>query len=95
MPIESVLDAITPHQAEVLGVMAESGTVVVAARRLGVTAGTIRSQLRTLRQVTETQNLAQLLLWWRDHRGQWLAHLATRAGIPSDEVPEWQVPARR
>lgn len=83
MPVGSgpaVFDAITVRRAEVLREIADGRTLREVAAALGIERSGVRSHVERLKLLTGCENTRELGRWWREHRQEWLVHMADAAG---------------
>jgi DNA-binding CsgD family transcriptional regulator len=95
MPVGSgpaVFDAITVRRAEVLREIADGRTLREVAAALGIERSGVRSHVERLKLLTGCENTRELGRWWREHRQEWLVHMADAAGAGHKRTPARRSP---
>ncbi len=85
--LERTLDGVTVRMASVLRFVAEGYTQAEIAERSGVPRATVRDYIRQLEGLTECADMRELGRWWLEHRDEWTAHIAARAGTERPVTP--------
>lgn len=83
---------ITPRTAEILELVTRELSIPQATRELACSPATVRTHLDRARRALDLAGIAELRLFWRAHRADWVEDLARRAGVPYAELRDWGDP---